>query len=99
MRQASLAEQIRTAIRQSGHSVNALSKHAKVDRAIIGRFLRDQRTVTLDTAELILAALGCSVVVQPPAQPELAEVKLPAPRVRARRRTARRLEKGGRGNG
>lgn len=53
-----LAEQLRTAIRESGLSGNQLAHQAGVPQAVVSRFLRAERTITLDTASKLTAALG-----------------------------------------
>ena len=62
--QTRLAEVIREAIRESGRSAGHLGAASGVDKAIITRFLRAERTITVETAEKLLAALGCAVALR-----------------------------------
>jgi transcriptional regulator with XRE-family HTH domain len=59
----SFSEQLREAIRRSGVSLNELGNHATVDPSILSRFMRGERSPTLDTAERVLTALGCGVAI------------------------------------
>lgn len=58
-----LSEQIRDAIRQSGVSLYELGNHATVDPSVLSRFMRGERSPTLETAERVLTALGCGVAI------------------------------------
>jgi plasmid maintenance system antidote protein VapI len=49
---------LRGAIRTAGKSVYAVSKEARVSQAILSRFLRGQRTLTLETADRLCQTLG-----------------------------------------
>ena len=62
--QSKLAEVIREAIRASGQSAGRLGAVAGVDKAIITRFLRAERTITVETAEKLLGALGSVVAIK-----------------------------------
>lgn len=53
-----LAEQLRAAIRQSGLSGNQVAYRAGVPQAVVSRFLRGERSITLNTAAKLAAALG-----------------------------------------
>jgi plasmid maintenance system antidote protein VapI len=46
---------------QSGPSVRRLSRLSRVDRATISRFKRGERSVTLETAARLAAALGLAL--------------------------------------
>jgi transcriptional regulator with XRE-family HTH domain len=61
-----LAEAIRRAIRASGKSAGQLSAASMVAKAVITRFLRDERSITVETADKLLAALGCEIEVRGP---------------------------------
>jgi transcriptional regulator with XRE-family HTH domain len=63
MSKPDLSELIREAIRQSGVSLYELGNHATVDPSILSRFMRGERSPTLETAERVLAALGCGVAI------------------------------------
>jgi hypothetical protein len=58
-----LEEAIRAAIRGSGVGVHQLGAFSTVDKGILSRFLRGQRSMTLATAGRVLEALGCTVEV------------------------------------
>jgi transcriptional regulator with XRE-family HTH domain len=62
----SLAEAIRNAIRASGKSAGQLSAASMVAKAVITRFLRDERSITVETADKLLAALGCEIEIGKP---------------------------------
>jgi transcriptional regulator with XRE-family HTH domain len=59
-----LSEAIRAVIRASGYSVGVIACFSTVDKGIISRFLRSERSMSVDTAERILTALGCTVDIQ-----------------------------------
>jgi transcriptional regulator with XRE-family HTH domain len=85
--QSNLAEAIREAIRASGQSAGQLGASSGVDKAIITRFLRDERSITVETAEKLLAALGCVVTVKrvkagAPAPPDRPKKRAPGAPVR-----------------
>jgi transcriptional regulator with XRE-family HTH domain len=40
-------------------SQSELARYAGVDKAVISRFVRGERSMTLDTADRILKAMGC----------------------------------------
>jgi hypothetical protein len=85
--QINLAEAIREAIRASGQSAGLLGATSGVDKAIISRFLRDERSITVETAEKLLAALGCAVTVKrvkavSPAPPNRPKKRAPSTPVR-----------------
>jgi len=61
-----LAAAIRQAIRASGLSAGQLALASAVHKAVIARFLRGDRTVTVQTAGKLLAALGCELEVRGP---------------------------------
>lgn len=56
-----LPETIRKAIQDSGLNRFAIEHLSGVNRATLGRFVRDERTITVETADRVLAALGLSV--------------------------------------
>lgn len=62
-KQQTISEVIREAIRQSGASSNQLGIHAGVDPSQVSRFLLGERSLTLDTVDRLLAALGCGVAL------------------------------------
>jgi len=57
-----LADQLRDAIRESGETDYALAQAAGLDPSSIGRFLRDERSWTLDTADQLAEVLGLELV-------------------------------------
>jgi transcriptional regulator with XRE-family HTH domain len=46
---------------ESGPSVRRLSRQSGVDRAVISRFKRGERSVTLETADRLASALGLAL--------------------------------------
>jgi plasmid maintenance system antidote protein VapI len=52
------ADVIRRAVRDSGRTPYAVAQAAGVPQAVLSRFLRGERGVTLDTAEKLCRALG-----------------------------------------
>jgi transcriptional regulator with XRE-family HTH domain len=64
--QANLAESLREVIRASGKSAGQLAAASTVDKGIITRFLRAERSITVDTADKLLAGLGCTVAIKGP---------------------------------
>src|SRR5262249_12045260 len=62
-----LAAAIRQAIRAAGLSAGPLALASAVHKAVIARFIRGDRTVTVETAGKLLAALGCEIEVRGPA--------------------------------
>jgi transcriptional regulator with XRE-family HTH domain len=60
------AEVIREAIRASGKSAGQLAAVSNVDKAVITRFLRGDRTITVETADKLLAGLGCEIELKGP---------------------------------
>ena len=60
-----LGEQLRAAIRESGLSGNKVAHCARVPQAVVSRFLRGERSITLDTASKLTAALGLELTPKP----------------------------------
>jgi hypothetical protein len=60
----SLVEQIQTAIRDSGQSLNQLEKACDLATGQLSRFMRGQRTITLPIAEKILRALNKEAILR-----------------------------------
>lgn len=54
----SIVAALRDAIRTDGRSLNALAELSGVDSGQISRFMRDERSLTLDSADKLIAALG-----------------------------------------
>jgi hypothetical protein len=67
-----LADAIRKVIRDSGVSIHALGALSAVDKGILSRFLRGERTMTVETAGRVLNALGCTIAIScsEPAAPQ-----------------------------
>jgi transcriptional regulator with XRE-family HTH domain len=65
-----LVEQIRIAIRESGRSLNQLSKDCGVGRDRLSRFVRGERGMGLDALERLCQTLGLRIVgsEHPPAK-------------------------------
>ncbi len=57
-----LADELRRAIRESGLSFNALATDTGVDKTIVGRFMAQKRTMTVETAGKLAKALGLRLV-------------------------------------
>jgi transcriptional regulator with XRE-family HTH domain len=57
-----LTEQVRRAIRDSGLSLYALQRLTGVQPSATSRFLRGQRTITLETLDALADVLGLSLV-------------------------------------
>lgn len=53
-----LDEAIRRAIRTDGRSLYRLAKDSGVNSAILGRFMKNERGLTLETASRLCQALG-----------------------------------------
>jgi transcriptional regulator with XRE-family HTH domain len=72
---AGVVEQLRQAIRGSGHTLNQLSQQCGVGRDQLSRFLRGERDLTLETAARICRALHLELspyspeAPPPPAEP------------------------------
>ncbi len=49
---------LRAAIKRDSRSQPVIAKAADVDKGILSRFVRGQRSMTLDTADRVCAALG-----------------------------------------
>ncbi len=60
-----LSDKLRTAIRASGLSLSQLEQDSGVSRAILSRFMRGERTMTIRTAERIAAALDHDIDLRP----------------------------------
>jgi transcriptional regulator with XRE-family HTH domain len=88
-----LANAIRSVIKASGLSANELATYSTVDKGIIGRFLKGQRSITIETAQRILTALGCTVEITGPSQTAITEHRFMYVK-RKRKRRPRRREKG-----
>ena len=61
-----LSDVIRDAIRRDGRSLLALAQASNTDAAQWSRFMRDERSVTVETAEKLLAALGVTCLMVKP---------------------------------
>jgi ribosome-binding protein aMBF1 (putative translation factor) len=66
MKAEDLAAVIREAIHASGKSAGQLAAASTVHKAVIARFLREDRSITVETAGKLLAALGCEVEIRGP---------------------------------
>jgi plasmid maintenance system antidote protein VapI len=64
--ETAIADLVRSVIKDWGGSANELANFSTVDKGIIVRFLRGERSITLETAQRILTALGCSVEIKAP---------------------------------
>jgi len=68
---------IRDAIRNSGRSLNQLSRETGITQGMLSRFMRDERTLTISTAERLCTVLGL----------ELGPVKKPQPKTSPQKTT------------
>jgi plasmid maintenance system antidote protein VapI len=62
MKQESIVKVLRQAIIESGYTQNKLSELSGVNRAQINRFVRKERTLTLESAAKIAEVLGLELV-------------------------------------
>ena len=62
MRRKSIVIELRKAIVNSGYTQNQLSELSGVNRAQINRFVKGERTLTLESAERIAKVLGLELV-------------------------------------
>jgi DNA-binding phage protein len=60
-----ITERIQEAIRSGGMSRYALSHRTGVDQALLCRFLKGQSSMSFETADKVLDALGLEVVIRP----------------------------------
>lgn len=58
----SFADIIRAAMRADTRTVYAIARDSGVDSAVVGRFSKGQRDVTLKTAEKLCRTLGLNLV-------------------------------------
>jgi transcriptional regulator with XRE-family HTH domain len=66
-----VVEQLRSAIRTSGRSLNQLSEACGVDSGRLSRFMRGERDLTLAAADAICGTLGLHLAPKPaPAEDE-----------------------------
>jgi len=61
-----LPDAIRAAVNESGIGLTELAEASGVDRSQLHRFTRGQRSLTLDTAAEVLAALRLTVRLESP---------------------------------
>lgn len=57
-----LSEQLRRAIRADGASLYALAEETGVSRSVLSRFVAGKRTITIETADRLAAALKLRLV-------------------------------------
>ncbi len=60
-----LTERIQEAIRSGGMSRYAISKTTGIDQGLLCRFLKGQSSLSFETADKVLEALGLEVVIRP----------------------------------
>lgn len=58
MRRKNIVETLRKAMKNSGLNITQLEKLSGVDKGQISRFLNEERTLTLESAEKIAKVLG-----------------------------------------
>jgi hypothetical protein len=59
-----LVEQLKQAIRQSGHTLAGLEQAADLPKGQLSRFMRGQRTITMPVAERICRVLGLKLTAE-----------------------------------
>lgn len=64
-RNKNVMEQLRQAVKQSGLSINAISKRTKLPYAVVHGLVRHRKSVTVITLEKIAAALELDIILQP----------------------------------
>ncbi len=62
---ASIAEQLRLAIEQSGKSRYRIAQESGVAEAVLSRFMSGERDLKLSTANKLCEAMGLRVVLEP----------------------------------
>ena len=60
-----LTERLQQAIRSGGMSRYAISKATGIDQALLCRFLKGQSSLSFETADKVLDALGLEIVIRP----------------------------------
>ena len=60
-----ITERIQEAIRSGGMSRYAISKATGIDQGLLCRFLKGQSSLSFETADKVLDALGLEVVIRP----------------------------------
>jgi transcriptional regulator with XRE-family HTH domain len=63
-----LIGQLKSAIRDSGISLNELSKRCGVDHSQLSRFIRGERAISLAAAEKVMVYFGLSVTPTKPVE-------------------------------
>jgi len=81
-KQADLSKQLRDAIQASGQSLNQLGHAAEVDAGRLSRFMRGERTLTLDAVSRLCQVLGLKFC---PAEEDAGQVE-PAPEKKTKKR-------------
>ncbi len=76
---ATLSDQLRAAIRGSGLSLYKLAKRTRVDHGQLSRFLRGERSITLETADRIAEELGLRLARSTEGEAPAPGEPLPAP--------------------
>ena len=62
MDDSDLIEQLRAAIRDSGLTLVEIARRSTVDQPRLSRFVRGQRSLTLESASLVCRALGLRLI-------------------------------------
>ncbi|MGV8846077.1 helix-turn-helix domain-containing protein [Tessaracoccus sp.] len=68
MSQPPLNEQIRSARTSAGLSVSEVARRARTSRAAVHAYETGEVSPSLETAQRVLAASGCTLTVQPAAE-------------------------------
>ena len=60
-----ITERIQEAIRSGGMSRYAISKATGIDQALLCRFLKGQSSLSFETVDKLMDALGLEIVIRP----------------------------------
>ena len=60
---STITEEVRAAIADSGLSLGEIGRRADVPTSVLSRFMREERSITVETLDKIAEALGLRVVV------------------------------------
>jgi transcriptional regulator with XRE-family HTH domain len=71
---------IRQAVRKCGLSLNELSRRSGVSQPQLSRFMREERSLTLDSASKLIDCLPLRVIIEEIETPASAEAEKPAKR-------------------
>ncbi len=58
----SFSDQLRMAVKQSEHSLNAISRETGIDKSVLSKFVRGLRGMSLDSVDVLTEYLGLRLV-------------------------------------